>query len=66
MKLKSIVTVLLFTCLLYSCGMAEGGVRTANNMEKYAIDYILENNWTFLISFCHYRNIPIKFEAVFI
>ncbi len=43
MKIKSIFITLLFPFFFYSCDMNEGGVRTTNNMEKYALDYIKDN-----------------------
>lgn len=43
MKIKSIIITLLFLFIFYSCSMNEGGVRTSNNMEKYALEYIKEN-----------------------
>lgn len=41
--MKFILTALLLPFLFLSCNMHEGGVRTTNNMEKYAIDYITNN-----------------------
>ncbi len=41
--MRSTFIILLFSFFFYSCSMNEGGVRTTNNMEKYALDYIKDN-----------------------
>ena len=40
---KSAYITLSALLLFFSCTLKEGGVRAANNMEKYALDYIKEN-----------------------
>lgn len=43
-SLKVLLITLLFSAILNSCSMAEGGVRVSNNMEKYAIEYLQEHS----------------------
>lgn len=40
---KSAYITLSALLLFFSCSLNEGGVRAANNMEKYALDYIKKN-----------------------
>ena len=44
MKKKIISILVLFIFIIIAFGSKEGGVRANNNMEKYAIEYIEENN----------------------
>ncbi|KZS40321.1 hypothetical protein AWE51_05020 [Aquimarina aggregata] len=43
MKIKFILIIVVFPYLFSSCNLKEGGVRTRNNMEKYALEYINKN-----------------------
>lgn len=40
---KIILSITLFSIFLSSCNLDEGGVRVSNNMEKYALEYISDN-----------------------
>ena len=42
--MKFVQILFVIPLFFISCNMHEGGVRTSNNMEKYAIEYIKENN----------------------
>ena len=40
---KIILSITLFSIFLSSCNLEEGGVKVSNNMEKYALEYISDN-----------------------
>ncbi len=43
-KYKLLVAGILFSLFTVSCSMDTGGVKTSNNMEKYALEYVKDNN----------------------